>query len=211
MVAYYAEMERLSLHVLRVLARSLHVDEDFFDSKIDRHSSNLQVANYSSQLEEPTDGLLRVKAHADSGSITILDREASSEAASGGLEVLNRDGAWVRVPHRESELLVNLGNLMARWTDGAWVSTKHRVTNPQAGRRTRRLSLAYFQKPNYDAVCDPRDVLGTRCSGEYRAARVAELSRVGILWRLRHMSPQEAAARYHDFMLTGKDPLAPGQ
>lgn len=158
MMSYYAAMERTSVDVLRLIALALNLSENFFDDKVDRHSSNLQVANYPSQPISPWNELERVKPHADSGTITILDREVASEKSSGGLEVLDRDDQWRKVPSREGELLVNLGNLMARWSNDHWVSTKHRVTNPRTGDSARRMSIAYFQKPNYTALCDPRSV-----------------------------------------------------
>jgi isopenicillin N synthase-like dioxygenase len=53
-------------------------------------------------------------------------------------------------------LLLNLGSLMSRWTNGLWNSTLHRVTNPTPARarNSRRLSMAFFHKPNYDAVIE---------------------------------------------------------
>jgi hypothetical protein len=59
-------------------------------------------------------------------------------------------------------LLLNLGSIMTRWTNGHWKSTLHRVTNPVAARagKSRRLSVAFFHKPNYDALIE---VLPTCC------------------------------------------------
>lgn len=61
-------------------------------------------------------------------------------------------------------LLVNLGSLMTRWTNNTWSSTLHRVTNPPPHRQhnSRRLSMAFFHKPAYDAWLE---VLPTCCSG----------------------------------------------
>ena len=40
-----------------------------------------------------------------------------------------------------------------RWTNDRWVSTPHRVAVPdaEARSRSRRLSIGYFTRPNYDA------------------------------------------------------------
>lgn len=53
-------------------------------------------------------------------------------------------------------LLLNLGSLMSRWTNGLWKATLHRVTNPlpAKARSSRRLSMAFFHKPNYDAIIE---------------------------------------------------------
>ena len=154
--------------------------------RIDKHCSNLQVANYPTierRLWDAADAIpLRKKAHADSGTLTILARGAATEGTAGGLQVL-LDGrvegvprdTWVDVPvlpggvldgEGGGALLVNLGNQMQRWTDDKWRSTKHRVTNPDVvslspasssstATAPRRLSIAFFHKANYDAVIDP--------------------------------------------------------
>ena len=51
---------------------------------------------------------------------------------------------------------------MTRWTNGHWKSTLHRVTNPVPAKASssRRLSVAFFHKPNYDALIE---VLPTCC------------------------------------------------
>ena len=53
--------------------------------------------------------------------------------------------------------MVNVGDLLARWSNDRFVSTPHRVVNA-SGRE--RYSMAVFFDPNYDAVVDPRDLLG---------------------------------------------------
>ena len=51
-------------------------------------------------------------------------------------------------------LLVNLGDLLARWTNDRWISTLHRVLPPTdgSGRLVRRRSAAFFHDGNADAV-----------------------------------------------------------
>jgi isopenicillin N synthase-like dioxygenase len=43
---------------------------------------------------------------------------------------------------------------MAQWTNDRWTSTVHRVVTPppELAGDSRRLSIAYFHQPNYDAV-----------------------------------------------------------
>jgi isopenicillin N synthase-like dioxygenase len=73
--------------------------------------------------------------------------------AAGGLEVRMADGAWAAVVARPNELVVNLGDMMARWTNGRWASTVHRVANPPVVNlaESRRQSIGYFMHPDYDA------------------------------------------------------------
>jgi isopenicillin N synthase-like dioxygenase len=43
-----------------------------------------------------------------------------------------------------------------RWSNDRWVSNPHRVVNPPAAvaSTARRLSIAFFMHPNYDAVIE---------------------------------------------------------
>jgi hypothetical protein len=114
-------------------------------------------------------------------------------------------------------LLCNLGSIMTHWTGGRWKSTLHRVTNPLPSKAgsSRRLSVALFHKPNYDALievvptCRPTAAAagGTDQHGGwpgeegglglYPPTLAADLTRQGILYKYRHLAPQEASAAYH--------------
>jgi isopenicillin N synthase-like dioxygenase len=50
----------------------------------------------------------------------------------------------------EDTFVINIGDMLARWTNDRWVSTLHRVVEPENS-ACRRMSIAYFQVPNYDA------------------------------------------------------------
>jgi isopenicillin N synthase-like dioxygenase len=135
---------------MRQFALALSLDEHWFDDKVDKHISTLQLSNYPDQKIPPQLGQLRASAHSDWGSLTIL----KTEDRPGGLEVCTDDGAWRPVPFVPDTFIVNIGDLMARWTDDRWVSTLHRVVNPpeEKAHDSRRLSLVFFHQPNYDAV-----------------------------------------------------------
>lgn len=147
---YYRAMEGLAATLMRSFAMALGMDEHFFDDKIDRHITNFSMLHYPPQHEPPLPGQLRAGAHTDYGSLTIV----KPDGAEGGLQVRAKDGSWLDVPHLPDAFVVNLGDLMAEWTNDRWVSTLHRVVNPPlaAGESARRLSMAFFHQPNYDAV-----------------------------------------------------------
>ena len=61
-------------------------------------------------------------AHTDWGAITLLAQDNV-----GGLEVRNVAGEWIQAPPIPGTLVINLGDLMARWTNGIYNSNMHRV------------------------------------------------------------------------------------
>ncbi len=148
----YAAYERLSLDLLRIFAVALELPEDAFADKMDRHFSILSSHHYPPLREPPLDGQLRTGAHTDFGVFTIL----AMTDAIGGLEALSPDGHWIPVSPRPGALVVNLGDMMARWTNDRWTSTLHRVANPNTlgAWNSRRQSIGFFAHPNFDARID---------------------------------------------------------
>ena len=145
----YAEMERLADRLMRIFALGLGLPEGYFQDKLDHHFSVLGSNHYPRLTVAPEPGQLRTGAHTDFGSLTIL----CPTAGPGGLQVHMEDGSWREVQPLEGTLIINIGDMMARWTNDRWRSTLHRVVNPtdaEAG-MSRRQSIAYFCHPNYDA------------------------------------------------------------
>lgn len=155
MIALYRSFERLSEDLLRIFACALELPEMWFADKIDRHFSIMSTHHYPPLTEQPRPGQLRTGAHTDFGAMTIL----AMTDATGGLEVLMPNGTWSGIVAGREELVVNLGDMMARWTNGRWASTVHRVVNPPVINlaESRRQSIGYFMHPNDDApiACIP--------------------------------------------------------
>ena len=88
----------------------------------------------------------------DYDTLTIL---AMTEP-DGGLEVRVPDGGWRTVRPPPGALVVNLGDMMARWTNDRWTSTLHRVGNPREIRntRSRRQTIGFFLHPDFDATIE---------------------------------------------------------
>ncbi len=149
MTAYYRALEGLGRTIMRSFALALDLDEDFFEPRIDRHFSTCPTNNYPVPPAPPEPNQLRAGPHTDFGAITIL----GMTDAPGGLQVETPDGAWEDVQPAYGDLVVNLGDMMARWTNDRWRSTLHRVANPPAaaGAAARRQTIAFFLHPNYDA------------------------------------------------------------
>jgi isopenicillin N synthase-like dioxygenase len=84
-------------------------------------------------LGEASDGeLTGMGEHTDYGIVTVLWADRVP-----GLQVLGADRVWHDVLPEPGALLVNVGDLTARWTNERWLSTLHRV-KPPGGRRPDR-------------------------------------------------------------------------
>jgi len=176
-IVYYRAMDRLVAFLMRLTALALGLDESFFDDKIDRSIGTMRLNYYPATSSSPAPGQLRAGAHTDYGGFTIL----TGEDVPGGLQVLTRGGAWVDVPTRPHTFVVNIGDLLMRWTNDRWLSNMHRVVNPPAtdGPSQARLSIAFFNHPNYDALIECLPSQGPPrhapvLSGEYRDLKYAK-------------------------------------
>ena len=177
---YYRAMSRLIQFLMRLAALALDVDEHFFDAKVDRSIGTMRLNYYPAQTAPPAPGQLRASAHTDYGGFTIL----SGEDVPGGLQVRTRGGDWIDVPTAPTRFVVNIGDLLMRWTNDRWLSNLHRVVNPPAGTAA-RLSIAFFNHPNYDALIECLPSQGPPRhppvrSGEYRDLKYAKTLLAGV-------------------------------
>ncbi|QPF89290.1 isopenicillin N synthase family dioxygenase [Bradyrhizobium commune] len=146
--AYYCEMDRLAVHILRLFARALKLDDGFFDEKVNQATSTMRAIYYPPQEQMPALGQLRAGEHTDYDTLTIL----KGDDVPGGLQVKLRHGGWVDVHPRSDAFVCNVGDLMMRWTNDEWVSNLHRVANPPPeAMKLGRLSVPFFHNPNVDA------------------------------------------------------------
>ena len=152
---YFRAMLDVADRLMGTFAQALHLPADFFDDSIDQSPSALRIIDYphldAAAIDRAGTIQLRAGAHTDYGTLTLLVQDD----APGGLEVLDpRTDAWTPVPATPGAIVVNLGDLMARWTNDRWRSTLHRVVVPprSADGSTRRQSIAFFHNANYHAV-----------------------------------------------------------
>lgn len=143
----YEALMRSGCRLLRLVALALDLPADFFEPHYQRPLGRAQIIRYPPQPEDTTHERYGVAPHTDFGCVTLLLQDEC-----GGLEVCRRDGSWMPVPPLEDTLVVNLGDLLARWSNDRFASTPHRVVN-RAPRH--RYSIALFCDPASDAVVDP--------------------------------------------------------
>ncbi|MEP9395256.1 2-oxoglutarate and iron-dependent oxygenase domain-containing protein [Gordonia sp. VNK1] len=202
--AYFAEARRVARTLTRIFADALDLPPEFFDAYTDHSLDVLRMNNYALPPGEvDIDGeLTGMGEHTDYGIATVLWADQVK-----GLQVLDHHGNWHDVAPADGALLINLGDLMARWTNERWMSTLHRVKPPIVdGTIERRRSAAYFHDGNIDATIStlPSCVgAGSRYSpitvGEHIGAKLAG-SRAG------QSNPyaQRDAARVRQAMVRGR-------
>ena len=151
-LAYWDAVEQLGLQIMSAAALALGLPDDHFVPSLDRSISVMRANNYQRRpgAPAPSDGQMRMGAHTDYGSITVLLADRVP-----GLQLRIGD-EWHDVLPPDGGFLVNIGDLLAEWTNDRWHSTLHRVVPPPAvaDGPVRRRSIAWFQQPNWDAVIE---------------------------------------------------------
>jgi isopenicillin N synthase-like dioxygenase len=140
---YYAAIDRAGRDLLRAFAVALDLPEAFFVERYRKPMARGSLVYYPPQPPDLGADQFGVSAHTDYGCITFVAQDMQ-----GGLQAYNRAGEWIAVPPIPGTLVVNIGDLMARWTNDLFRSTPHRVIN-SSGRA--RYSLAVFYDPDFDA------------------------------------------------------------
>ncbi|SED44499.1 Isopenicillin N synthase [Rhizobiales bacterium GAS188] len=161
--AYYSAMETTGRVLMASIARSMGLDERFFDGAFAGGNSTLRFLHYPERdAAEIGEGASFVEekgvrrrviggAHIDSGFVTLLAQDGVE-----GLQALDASGQWLDVPPREGTVAVNFGGLLERWTGGRIKATRHRVLSPGRPRH----SIPFFYEPRVDAVIQPLPLEG---------------------------------------------------
>lgn len=144
----YRALEDAGLSMLEALAPSLGVADDFFRKMATDGNSILRLLHYPPVPKDAPAGAVRAAAHEDINLITIL-----VAAEGGGLELLDRDGAWLPIDTDPDNLIVDAGDMLARVCNDVIPATTHRVVNPK-GPNVSRYSMPFFMHPHSDAILE---------------------------------------------------------
>ncbi len=136
----YDELHKIGSRVLSVIALSLGLDSNYFTSWVEKGNSLLRSIHYPpvESISNPH----RARAHEDINLITLL-----IGAEEGGLEVLNKDGSWIKVEPSSEAIVCNIGDMMQLVTDKKLKSTTHRVIQDPEAELKSRYSIPFFLHP----------------------------------------------------------------
>ena len=146
-------LENAGKTMLRAIALYLGLEETYFDDKIRYGNSILRPIHYF-PIEDPDSvpsDAVRAAEHGDINLITLL-----MGASADGLQVLRRDGKWIPITALPDQVVVNVGDMLARLTNDKLKSTIHRVVNPPKElMNTPRYSIPFFMHPRseMDLTC----------------------------------------------------------
>ena len=141
----YKTLENTGKQILRAIALYLNLEEHYFEDKVHNGNSILRPIHYFpiENLDAVPEDAVRAAEHGDINLITLL-----MGASADGLQVLRRDGKWIPITALPDQLVVNVGDMMARLTNDKLKSTIHRVVNPPKElMKTSRFSIPFFMHP----------------------------------------------------------------
>ncbi|PBP18537.1 thymine dioxygenase [Diplocarpon rosae] len=151
MLAFHDRAKALHVSVMRAIAVGMGLEEGYFDPYTDVGDNTLRLLHYppAPKAVFRRDALhVRAGEHTDYGSITLLFQDAR-----GGLQVKSPKGTFVDATPVAGSVVVNAGDLLARWSNDTIQSTLHRVVEPPAPEESdvhpARYSIAYFCNPNF--------------------------------------------------------------
>lgn len=178
----YDTFENTGRNLLRAIALYLDLDENYFDSKIHNGNSILRLLHYYPVADKSQipDGAVRAAAHGDINLITLL-----MGGSAKGLQAQSLDGTWISVDPAPDEIVINIGDMLARLTNDRLRSTQHQVITPDEASWTKpRYSTPFFLHPrsDMDLTCledcideaNPKEY-DNMTAGEFLTERLIEL------------------------------------
>ncbi|KAL5002194.1 hypothetical protein BDV10DRAFT_158561 [Aspergillus recurvatus] len=171
MLEFFEMCKELHIKVMQAIALGMNLPVHFFDEYVDKGDNNLRLLHYPAvhkDVFKKNPGQVRAAEHSDYGSITLLFQDRR-----GGLQARSPEGTWVDVLPFPDTVVINAGDLLARWSNDTIKSTKHRVIEPpkvpgaeeeDTDMYPERYSVAYFCNPNMDKFIEV--IPGTYGEGE---------------------------------------------
>jgi isopenicillin N synthase-like dioxygenase len=145
-LAYFSAMEALGRRMLAVVATALDMPQDYLDRDFRDPTCTLRLIRYQPQPADEADRF-GFAPHIDTNLITFL-----AQSALPGLEVLTREGEWLKPPAIPGTFVVNTAEMLGRYSNDRFAPTPHRVVNSNT---QMRYAIPFFFGPDNDAVIRP--------------------------------------------------------
>ncbi|KAI1342068.1 hypothetical protein F5Y15DRAFT_374137 [Xylariaceae sp. FL0016] len=144
LLSYWRGCLTLARQLVRMFALSLDLEENYWDDKV-THPGADGVFNYypKRNQEEIEQKFVGLGSHTDLQLFTLLWQDDV-----GGLQVLTREGQWIKAPPIRDTLVVNIGDFMMRLCNDIYMSTVHRVIETDQ----ERVSMPFFFGLNFNCV-----------------------------------------------------------
>ena len=133
----------LGQEIFSAIALSLDLPETFFIEGHRPDDQGMRLFHYFPAQDRSSERQLACGEHSDHGTLSLVFQDEA-----GGLEFRDSEGEWHSLPPVEGAVLVNAGDMMARWTGGVVRAAPHRVLSPER----HRYSIGYFLIPRYEVV-----------------------------------------------------------
>ena len=143
MVGFYVTCFGFAKNVMECLAAIGGLQTDFFVRAHSGENVTLRLLYYP---EGEVTGEVVAGAHTDYGLMTLLFQDGV-----GGLQVESRPGHWLDIDSAVDAVVLNTGDLMARWSNDRFPSTRHRVCRRSS---MARLAVAFFCDPDSQTLVD---------------------------------------------------------
>lgn len=155
--SWFTTLQTLHAQLMRALALGLGLEPAFFDRFTDGGDNNCRLLHYPPVRRSVFQGGTRLRGgeHSDYGSLTLLFQDGR-----GGLQVRSPRDTFVDAVPVPDVIIINAGDLLARWANNSIKSTRHRIVEPPPAPTEgkgqddelcpSRYSIAYFCNPDFD-------------------------------------------------------------
>ncbi|KAK9366195.1 hypothetical protein V1509DRAFT_630823 [Lipomyces kononenkoae] len=144
--AYHTQILQFARKMTRIFALALHLPEEYFADYVKQPEAGMRILHYPQQ-EHSEDDQNGIGAHTDFECFTMVTQDGS-----GGLEVLNKAGYWIKAKPVPNSFVINIADCLMRQTNDFFVSTVHRVINKSGNER---YSIPFFYGFDRRKVLEP--------------------------------------------------------
>ena len=146
-IAYWQACLTLARRLVKIFALCLDLPENYFDA-VTTYPGSDGVFNFYPAMTEEEAAMSQdvgLGSHTDLQCFTLLWQDMI-----GGLQVLNKDGQWIKASPMKDTIVVNIGDYLMRLSNDRFKSTVHRVYNRST---LDRYSMPFFFGFNFNEKC----------------------------------------------------------